>query len=89
MSVSNLLAQIPTAAYPVAVGLFANSGVFFGNLGLSLAGPLPIIKEELGESNLSAKDKLRVWRLFFDKAAVSANYLHVVMETGKYANALD
>lgn len=63
--------QIPAVVYPLAVGLFASSGVFFGNLGLTLAGPMPIIKEELGDSTLSTRQRLTIWRLFFDKAGVS------------------
>ena len=64
--------QIPAAVYPLAVGLFASSGVFFGNLGLTLAGPMPLIKGELGETTLTPRQKLTVWKLFFDGAAVSA-----------------
>lgn len=71
MSTTGYSYQIPTVVYPLAVGLFASSGVFFGNLGLTLAGPMPIIKDELGESTLSMRQKLTVWRLFFDKAGVS------------------
>lgn len=67
---SDTLSQIPIAAYPLAVGLFANSGVFFGTLGLTLAGPVPIIKGELGASTLSVQQKVAIWRMFFDSAAV-------------------
>lgn len=69
---SSIIAQIPTAAFPLAAGLFVNCGLFFGNVGLSLCGPLPIIKGDLGPNLLTNKQKLRTWTLFFDKAAVSS-----------------
>lgn len=46
--------------------------MLFGNIGLSLAGPLPIITEKLGDSTLGTKQKIRVWRLFYDAATVSS-----------------
>ena len=64
--------SIPLAAYPLGLGLLTTSSIFFGNIGLTLTGPLPIIKGELGETGLSGKQKLRVWQAFFDEATVSA-----------------
>lgn len=61
----------PLALYPLGAGLLITSSMFFGNIGLTLTGPLPIIKEQIGVSTLSAKQKVRVWRLFFDAATVS------------------
>lgn len=68
--------NIPFAAYPLGAGLLVTSSLFFGNVGLSLAGPVPIIKGEIGTANLNAKSRLQLWRLFFDAAAY-----HVVRGT--------
>lgn len=65
------LAHVPTVAYPLAAGLITTSSILFGNVGLSLVGPLPIIRGRLGAHNLDAKQRVRVWKLFFDGAAVS------------------
>ncbi|KAH8657948.1 hypothetical protein BX600DRAFT_439127 [Xylariales sp. PMI_506] len=62
------LNHVPLSAYPLGVGLLVTSSLFYGNVGLSLVGPLPIIKEEIGSSQLSPRAKLRVWKLFFDAA---------------------
>ena len=67
---ASFFSHIPTPAYPLGAGLFVTSSLFFGNLGLALAGPLPIIKEELGTSGLNPRSKLRIWKLFFDAATV-------------------
>ncbi|KAI9732952.1 MAG: hypothetical protein M1818_007385 [Claussenomyces sp. TS43310] len=61
--------SIPHAVYPLGLGLLTTSSIFFGNIGLSLAGPLPIIKGELGEMGLNGKQKLGIWQAFFDQAA--------------------
>ncbi|VUC26328.1 unnamed protein product [Clonostachys rosea] len=58
----------PHALYPLGAGLLITSSMLFGNIGLSLAGPLPIITEKLGDSTLGTKQKIRVWRLFYDAA---------------------
>ncbi|KAJ9138444.1 hypothetical protein NKR23_g8444 [Pleurostoma richardsiae] len=63
------LQNIPLAAYPLGAGLLVTSSFLFGNVGLSLVGPLPIIKGEIGTIELSTKSRLRIWRLFFDEAA--------------------
>lgn len=61
---------VPYGAYPLGLGLLTTSSMFFGNIGLSLTGPLPIIKGQLGETGLNGKQKLRVWQAFFDEATV-------------------
>jgi hypothetical protein len=66
------LSHVPTVTYPLAAGLVTTSSILFGNVGLSLVGPLPIIRGRLGTHNLDAKQRVRVWKLFFDGAAVSA-----------------
>ncbi|GFZ45537.1 hypothetical protein JCM24511_03263 [Saitozyma sp. JCM 24511] len=63
------LSHVPTVAYPLAAGLVTTSSILFGNVGLSLVGPLPIIRGRLGAHNLDAKQRVRVWKLFFDGAA--------------------
>lgn len=68
---SAIVNSIPLAAYPLGLGLLTTSSIFFGNIGLTLTGPLPIIKGELGETGLNGKQKLRVWQAFFDEATVS------------------
>ncbi|KAH8816610.1 hypothetical protein F5884DRAFT_228439 [Xylogone sp. PMI_703] len=65
---STILNSVPYGAYPLGLGLLATSSMFFGNIGLSLTGPLPIIKGQLGETGLSGKQKLRIWQAFFDEA---------------------
>jgi hypothetical protein len=69
---SAIVSSIPPAVYPLGVGLLTTSSIFFGNIGLSLTGPLPIIKGEIGEIELNGKQKLGIWQAFFDEAAVSA-----------------
>ncbi|KAH8879497.1 hypothetical protein GQ53DRAFT_800194 [Thozetella sp. PMI_491] len=66
---ATIFPSIPAAAYPLGLGLLTTSSLFFGNIGLSLVGPIPIIKEQLGTSELSTKARVRMWRLFFDEAA--------------------
>ncbi|KUJ07073.1 DUF1772-domain-containing protein [Mollisia scopiformis] len=61
--------MIPTAAWPLGLGLLVTSPILFGNVGLSLVGPVPIIKEEIGTSRLSKQDKVRIWSLFFNSSA--------------------
>lgn len=68
---STIINSIPHAAYPLGLGLLTTSSMFFGNIGLSLTGPMPIIKGKLGEIGLNGKQKLRIWQAFFDEAAVS------------------
>ncbi|RSH92975.1 hypothetical protein EHS25_008423 [Saitozyma podzolica] len=63
------LSHVPTVTYPLAAGLVTTSSILFGNVGLSLVGPLPIIRGRLGTHNLDAKQRVRVWKLFFDGAA--------------------
>jgi hypothetical protein len=70
MSVLSHLDTVPTAAWPLGVGLLVTSPLLFGNVGLSLVGPMPIVKEEIGASRLSKKDKVRIWSLFFNGATV-------------------
>jgi hypothetical protein len=53
------------------------TSMLFGNLGLTLTGPLPIVKEQLDASTLSAKQKGVFWRLFFDKAIVRTSYYFI------------
>lgn len=68
------LSALPTPAYPLAVGLFANSLLFFGNVGLGLAGPVPITRGHLAGSEttkLGAKQKVALWNVFYDSAKVS------------------
>ncbi|KAJ0160169.1 hypothetical protein CTA2_8428 [Colletotrichum tanaceti] len=80
MSVSAYVAafgRAPPAACALGAGLVVTSSLLFGNVGLTLTGPLPIIRDQLGTSSLSAKQKVRVWRLFFDEAA-----RYVVVGTG-------
>ncbi|OHE98147.1 hypothetical protein CORC01_06515 [Colletotrichum orchidophilum] len=72
MSVSAYLAafgKASPATYALGTGLLVTSSLFFGNIGLSLTGPLPIIRDQLGACTLSSKQKIKVWRLFFDEAA--------------------
>jgi hypothetical protein len=69
---SAIVNSIPHAVYPLGLCLLTTSSIFFGNIGLSLTGPLPIIKGELGEIGLNGKQKLGIWRAFFDEAGVSA-----------------
>lgn len=64
------LQSIPLAAFPLFGGLLVTSSLFFGNIGLSLVGPLPIIQDQIGASQLSNRSRLHVWRLFFDEASV-------------------
>ncbi|KAK1967175.1 hypothetical protein LY78DRAFT_656592 [Colletotrichum sublineola] len=80
MSVSAYIAtfgRAPPATYALGAGLVVTSSLLFGNVGLSLAGPLPIVRDQLGTSSLSAKQKVRVWRLFFDGATT-----YVIVGTG-------
>ncbi|WDK19303.1 hypothetical protein CGRA01v4_10590 [Colletotrichum graminicola] len=80
MSVSAYIAafgRAPPATYALGAGLIVTSSLFFGNVGLSLVGPLPIVRDQLGTSSLSAKQKVRVWRLFFDGATT-----YVIVGTG-------
>ncbi|KAK6213682.1 hypothetical protein QIS74_09684 [Colletotrichum tabaci] len=80
MSVSAYVAafgRAPPAACALGAGLVVTSSLLFGNVGLTLTGPLPIIRDQLGTSSLSAKQKVRIWRLFFDEAA-----RYVVVGTG-------
>ena len=81
MSLQSSLALVPNVAWPLGVGLLITSPLFFGNIGLSLVGPLPIIKEEIGASELSKKDKLRIWALFFKAATVRFLYLLTLANT--------
>ncbi|KAK4689871.1 hypothetical protein P7C73_g256, partial [Tremellales sp. Uapishka_1] len=69
MSFSSQLAHIPPAAWPLGLGLLINSGLTWGNIGLTLLGPLPIILGKLGPSDLTVKNKVRIWSLFFKGAA--------------------
>ncbi|KAK1725078.1 hypothetical protein CaCOL14_011624 [Colletotrichum acutatum] len=72
MSVSAYLAafgKASPATYALGTGLLVTSSLFFGNIGLSLTGPLPIIRDQLGACTLSSKQKIKVWRLFFDEAS--------------------
>ncbi|EFQ31293.1 uncharacterized protein GLRG_06437 [Colletotrichum graminicola M1.001] len=89
MSVSAYIAafgRAPPATYALGAGLIVTSSLFFGNVGLSLVGPLPIVRDQLGTSSLSAKQKVRVWRLFFDGAtaisAVGGYQTYVIVGTG-------
>ncbi|WQF84612.1 Putative anthrone oxygenase [Colletotrichum destructivum] len=88
MSVSAYVAafgRAPPAACALGAGLVVTSSLLFGNVGLTLTGPLPIIRDQLGTSSLSAKQKVRVWRLFFDEAAdtrLGGNQRYVVVGTG-------
>jgi hypothetical protein len=66
------LTHVPSVTYPLAAGLLTTSSILFGNIGLSLVGPLPIIRGRLGAHRLDAKQRVRVWKLFFDGAMVSA-----------------
>ena len=68
---TTVLQSIPLAAFPLLGGLLVTSSLFFGNIGLSLVGPLPIIQDQIGTSQLSNRSRLHVWRLFFDEASVS------------------
>ncbi|TVY78503.1 hypothetical protein LSUE1_G005938 [Lachnellula suecica] len=60
--------MVSPAIIPLGLGLLATSSMFFGNIGLSLCGPLPIISEQIGASGLTTSQRIRVWRLFFDRA---------------------
>jgi hypothetical protein len=51
------LSHVPTVTYPLAAGLVTTSSILFGNVGLSLVGPLPIIRGRLGTHNLDAKQR--------------------------------
>ncbi|KAK1985042.1 hypothetical protein LZ30DRAFT_542725, partial [Colletotrichum cereale] len=88
MSVSAYVAafgRLPPATYALGAGLVVTSSLLFGNVGLTLVGPLPLVKDQLGTSSLSAKQKVRVWRLFFDEAtAISAggHQTYVIAGTG-------
>ncbi|ORY29333.1 hypothetical protein BCR39DRAFT_532388 [Naematelia encephala] len=62
--------SLPLAVYPLGITLLTTSSMVYGNVGLSLVGPVPIITETLGQSTLSPKQKVRVWSLFFKAAAV-------------------
>jgi hypothetical protein len=62
---------ISPATYPLAGSLFLTSSMLFGNVGLSLAGPIPIIKGTIGDITLTPEQKVRAWALFFKRAAVS------------------
>ncbi|KZL86300.1 hypothetical protein CI238_09159, partial [Colletotrichum incanum] len=80
MSVSAYVAafgRAPPATWALGAGLVVTSSLLFGNIGLTLTGPLPIIRDQLGTSSLSAKQKVRVWRLFFDEATK-----YVIVGTG-------
>ncbi|KAK2055613.1 hypothetical protein LY76DRAFT_595902 [Colletotrichum caudatum] len=91
MSVSAYIAafgRAPPATYALGAGLVVTSSLLFGNVGLSLAGPLPIVRDQLGTSSLSAKQKVRVWRLFFDEAttyAVVGTGLTAALHLGAFA----
>jgi hypothetical protein len=65
------LRLIPAPAWPLSIGLVLNSAILFGNLGASLTGAVPIAREQLGVSGLKKKEKVRIWALFYKKAAVS------------------
>ncbi|KDN65325.1 hypothetical protein CSUB01_05307 [Colletotrichum sublineola] len=90
MSVSSYIAtfgRAPPATYALGAGLVVTSSLLFGNVGLSLAGPLPIVRDQLGTSSLSAKQKVRVWRLFFDGATTisvvgGGHQTYVIVGTG-------
>jgi len=69
---STIISSIPHAAYPLGLGLLTTSSILFGNIGLSLTGPLPIVKGQLGHVELNGKQKLGIWKAFFDEAAVSS-----------------
>jgi hypothetical protein len=58
------LLHAPLAAWPLAVGLLLNSTILFGNIALSIVGPVPIVLGYLGPSGLRIKDRVRVWSLF-------------------------
>ncbi|KAF2664359.1 DUF1772-domain-containing protein [Microthyrium microscopicum] len=76
--------SIPLAAWPIGIGFFVTTPLLFGNIGLSLIGPLPIITEQLGTSGLTKKDKVRVWALFFKAATpyiVSGTILTAALHT--------
>jgi hypothetical protein len=64
------LSTLPPTTWPLTASFLITTPILWGNVGLSLCGPLPIIKEELGPSGLSKKDKVRVWALFFKRAGV-------------------
>lgn len=64
---------IPLVAWPLGAGLLVNTSVFFGIGGIGVLGPVAIVREKLGKTDLSAKDKVRVWSLFFKRAAVSGS----------------
>jgi hypothetical protein len=68
MSLASQLTQLPPSSYALGLGLLITSPILFGNVGLSLCGPLPIIHDSLGPSHLSKKAKLRVWTLFYNAA---------------------
>ncbi|OHW96221.1 hypothetical protein CSPAE12_05105 [Colletotrichum incanum] len=86
MSVSAYVAafgRAPPATWALGAGLVVTSSLLFGNIGLTLTGPLPIIRDQLGTSSLSAKQKVRVWRLFFDEATAIPGYQkYVIVGTG-------
>ncbi|QDS69609.1 hypothetical protein FKW77_008746 [Venturia effusa] len=69
MSISSQIATVPTTAWPLTLGLLSTSPLLFGNIGLSICGPMPIITEKIAPSELSKKDKLRIWTLFFNQAS--------------------
>lgn len=70
MSVIGHLRMIPSAAWPLGVGLLVNSAILFGNVGVDLAGAVPISREKLGKTDLRPKDNVRIWSLFYKTAAV-------------------
>lgn len=75
MSISHVFANLPPVAYPLAAGLLCTSPMLFGNVGLSLVGPIPMIKGQLGSIHLDGKQRVRMWSLFFSGAAVGSQPL--------------
>lgn len=71
MSVLSHITMVPSAAWPLGVGLLINSSTLFGNVGAGLVGAVPIAREQLGPTGMGEKHKVRMWKLFFNAAAVS------------------
>ncbi|KAJ8098065.1 hypothetical protein POJ06DRAFT_297156 [Lipomyces tetrasporus] len=75
---SAIVNSIPHAAYPLGLGLLTTSSIFFGNIGLSLTGPLPIIKGELGEIGLNGKQKLGIASKYVVLGTFLTSALHLL-----------
>lgn len=75
MSLSHHLSLVPLAAWPLGVGLLVNSSVFFGMLQVGALGPVTLAREKLGKTGLDTKAKVRLWALFYKRAAVSTCFI--------------